>query len=257
MRYWVLGICVLFVSGCQFVQQHPAPVVRLDMVSFQPGKYVAKPGDTIYAIAWRYHLDYEALARANHIKAPYALKPGQVVRLTEVSKTQKDHVEVLQIGEREVYKRTGVKKSLMKKIDQKVLAFDRRLNHGWLWPVQGRLTETFNLAKRHNGLTFSVAAGAKVFASAAGVVVYVGDAISGYGHLILIKHSRSLMSAYAGDQHAIRKVGETIRRGEVIAYAKQQAGALIHFELRVNGKPRNPLHYLAKKKVIKKVKAKH
>jgi lipoprotein NlpD len=250
LRWLIQGLLLLALSGCQYVQKMQAPVLRLDDAPFKPGGYVAVKGDTIYAIAWRYHLDYEALAVANKIRAPYTINPGQIIKLTEVVASEKAKVNVTQIESHQVYTNASKQKKSSKfvaKINKKIAIIDKHLTMGWFWPVEGKIIQSFNPSKRQNGLTFRAKPGARVVAGTAGLVVYVGDTIRGYGHLILIKHSRSLISAYAGDQHVIRKIGETIHRGETIAYVMQQKVPKVHFELRVDGKPKNPLLYLAVK----------
>ena len=68
------------------------------------------------------------------------------------------------------------------------------------------------------------------------------------------KHGQTLISAYAGDQHVIRQVGEVIHRGQIVAYVRNMPKPRVHFEIRAFGKAVNPMHYL---QLVKPSPSKH
>jgi lipoprotein NlpD len=87
-----------------------------------------------------------------------------------------------------------------------------------------------------------------VVAVAAGTVVYSGSGLIGYGELIIIKHSETLLSAYAHNRKRLVQEGAVIKTGQKISEMgrKDSKNALLHFEIRQNGKPVDPLKYLPK-----------
>ena len=100
-----------------------------------------------------------------------------------------------------------------------------------------------------NGLDISGREGQVIKATAGGEVVYSGSGLIGYGELIIIKHSEKMLSAYAHNKKRLVKEGDQVSSGQKIAEMGRNAGneQLLHFEIRVNGKPVNPLTYLPKK----------
>jgi len=96
------------------------------------------------------------------------------------------------------------------------------------------------------GIDISGVRGQDVYAAAPGKVVYTGSAIIGYGKLIIIKNSDRFLSAYADNNEMLVKEGDSVKAGERIATMglDRDGHALLHFEIRYNGKPVNPLSYL-------------
>ncbi|MGD2161376.1 MAG: peptidoglycan DD-metalloendopeptidase family protein, partial [Gammaproteobacteria bacterium] len=88
--------------------------------------------------------------------------------------------------------------------------------------------------------------GKTIKAAAAGKVVYSGNGLISYGNLVIIKHNRSYLSAYAHNRKLLVKEGDTIKAGQKIAELGRTGtdSPRLHFEIRKNGKPVNPLKYL-------------
>ncbi len=97
-----------------------------------------------------------------------------------------------------------------------------------------------------NGLDIAGQEGQPIKASSAGKVVYSGNGLIGYGELIIIKHSERMLSAYAHNKLRLVQEGEQVSAGQKIAEMgrNDQNEQLLHFEIRVRGKPVNPLEYL-------------
>ena len=91
--------------------------------------------------------------------------------------------------------------------------------------------------------------GQAITASSGGQVVYSGNGLIGYGELIIIKHSEKMLSAYAHNKVRLVKEGDQVSSGQKIAEMGRNPGneQLLHFEIRVRGKPVNPLTYLPRK----------
>ena len=97
-----------------------------------------------------------------------------------------------------------------------------------------------------NGLDIAGREGQAITASAGGQVVYSGSGLIGYGELIIIKHSEKMLSAYAHNRVRLVKEGDQVWAGQKIAEMGSDSGGktLLHFEIRRNGQPVDPLRYL-------------
>jgi lipoprotein NlpD len=116
------------------------------------------------------------------------------------------------------------------------------------WPVDGALRAPF-VAGKSKGIVIAARDGEKVKAAANGTVVYAGGGIKAYGKLIIIKHDAHLLTAYGHNRALLVKEGTLVRKGQAIAEASADAAqeAYVHFELRDDGKPVDPLNYLPKR----------
>lgn len=117
----------------------------------------------------------------------------------------------------------------------------------WQWPARGRILKKFSLQGEVNkGVDIGGHLGDPVVAVAPGKVVYSGSGLRGYGNLVIIKHSDNYLSAYAYNKRLLVKEGDVVKAGTLIGKMGQNdAGQiLLHFEIRRNGKPVNPLLYL-------------
>ena len=114
----------------------------------------------------------------------------------------------------------------------------------WIWPTGGKVVSTFS--KNSKGVKISGLAGQAILASAAGVVVYSGNGLRGYGNLIIIKHDDIFLSAYAHNNKLLVKEGEAVTKGQKIAEMgnTDSEAVQLHFEIRKNSKPVDPLEYL-------------
>ena len=115
----------------------------------------------------------------------------------------------------------------------------------WIWPVEGKVISTFDDSK-NKGIDISGKLGQDVFAAGAGTVMYAGSGIRGYGNLVIIKHSNSLLSAYAHNRVVLVKEKQVISKGQKIAEMGNSDSDTVklHFEIRQQGKPVDPLKFL-------------
>ncbi|MCF6318325.1 MAG: peptidoglycan DD-metalloendopeptidase family protein [Proteobacteria bacterium] len=154
-----------------------------------------------------------------------------------------------------IVKKPVVKKPLIKSVVKSVVKKPKQQqapvsNSRWIWPVSGRVISNFSSKDvARKGIDVSVKLGSPVYASNNGTVVYSGDGLRGYGELIIVKHSNNLLSAYAHNSSRLVKEGAVVVQGQVIAKSGKgtDGRALLHFEIRKNGQPVNPLKYLPKK----------
>ncbi len=97
-----------------------------------------------------------------------------------------------------------------------------------------------------NGIRIAGTDGSPVVATAAGEVVYVGEGLRGYGKLIILKHTNTYLSAYAHNRNILVAEGDRVKAGQQIAEMGSSGAdrTMLHFEIRVHGKPQDPLKYL-------------
>ena len=116
------------------------------------------------------------------------------------------------------------------------------------WPVSGPVTSGFGVrwGRMHEGIDIAVGQGTPVHAAAAGTVIYAGW-MDGYGNLVVVDHGSGLSTAYGHNSMLASSVGQAVTAGQVIAYSGStghSTGPHVHFEVRVNGSPVDPLGYL-------------
>lgn len=115
----------------------------------------------------------------------------------------------------------------------------------WAWPSAAKVSAPFSDAG-NKGLDFAGKAGDPVVAAADGKVVYAGSALRGYGELVIIKHNATYLSAYAHNRKILVKEGQSVSKGQKIAeMGNTDADQVkLHFEVRRQGKPVDPLKHL-------------
>ncbi|KIA81047.1 peptidase M23 [Chromobacterium piscinae] len=117
----------------------------------------------------------------------------------------------------------------------------------WLWPTEGKLIKGFS--ESNKGIEISGRMGQPVLAAGDGKVVYSGTGLRGYGKLIIIKHNKTFLSAYAHNSQLLVKEGQSVKKGQKIAeMGNTDADQVkLHFEVRRFGKPVDPMQYLEHK----------
>jgi len=235
----------------------------------RPPYYTVRQGDTLYSISWRYGLDYRTLARWNGIDPPYTIYTGQRLRLTSSSeKVAKDRATPLASEPKQAVDHkdkekgktklavsspsTGAQPTLLKKTKKTPQSTKpARIVQGiyWHWPTQGKVVQNFSRdASDRKGIDIAGQLGQAIVAAASGKVVYSGMGLPRYGKLIIIKHGNHFLSAYAHNRLLLSKEGDQVKGGQKIAEmghsGVDQAG--LHFEIRHNGQPVDPLNYLPK-----------
>lgn len=120
-------------------------------------------------------------------------------------------------------------------------------NIPWQWPAEGEVVGRFgDGSKITAGIDIAGQKGQPVRAAGPGIVVYAGDGVRGYGNLILLKHNDRFLSAYAHNDTLRVQENDVVRAGEVIATMgnSDADGVKLHFEVRKEGQPQDPLEYL-------------
>lgn len=125
-----------------------------------------------------------------------------------------------------------------------------QLNAGgvtWRWPSSGKVVGVYVSGDQiRQGIDIVGKSGDPVLAAADGEIVYSGNGLLGYGELVIIKHNANFLSAYGHNRKRLVQEGDKVKAGQQIAEMGSSASAReeLHFEIRKNGKPVNPLDYL-------------
>ena len=260
----------LLLSGCAGPNR-AAPVVVLNSQHYpkelaNETEYTVQAGDTLYAIAWYTGNDYMDIAQWNSLAQPYNIYPGQQLSLVPPKVVVKKTSTVKKLTG------TTTKQKTKKSIDQKdsqaycdcesdvnnskgidrkpvIKGFPDRVEE-WIWPSSGRIELSNNSGSGTNsGLDIYAKKGSDIVAAAAGKVVYAGNALRGYGNLIIIKHTESFLSAYAHNDQILVKERDWISAGQLIAKMGDTgtSSVRLHFEIRYRGKAVEPMKYLPNK----------
>ncbi|HTH44348.1 MAG TPA: peptidoglycan DD-metalloendopeptidase family protein [Oxalicibacterium sp.] len=114
----------------------------------------------------------------------------------------------------------------------------------WTWPAEGKVVASFDEGRK--GIDIAGKSGQPVLAAGAGKVMYAGSGIRGYGNLVIVKHTGSLLSAYAHNKTILVKEGQNVTKGQKIAeMGDSDADSVkLHFEIRQQGKPVDPTKFL-------------
>lgn len=253
--------------------------------SITSGSYKVKRGDTLYSISWGAGKDFNDIAAYNKLKAPYTIYPGQTLKLykpTTVKSTSKS-VAVANAKPKPVKKTvpkqttvtkqanaTANKNSTKKELDHKakpaysvkttpektvqvaknpVSGLPDKVSK-WNWPNKGKIIGYFSTTQQGNqGIKVAGTRGDIIKAAADGRVVYAGNALRGYGNLVIIKHNDDFLSAYAHADSILVKEKQYVNAGQTVAKMGSTGAnqVMLHFEIRLHGKSVNPLNYLPKR----------
>lgn len=213
--------CAALLSGCV-----------TNPLSWDPETHIVQKGETLAVLALRYEVRVRDLVAWNRLKNPDRILPGQSLRVAKPA------------GWSDRPPRSAVKTPSASPRPPAVAA-----PTDWFWPAEGRLVPNRNNAGVGDGINIGAKEGAPVFATSSGKVVYSGTGLTGYGKLIIVKHNDRYLSAYGYNQTMLVKEGEQVSGGQRIATMGLGPGKvpMLHFEIRRDGKPVEPLNYLKKK----------
>ena len=212
-------------------------------VSEARGGYVVRPGDTLSSVAERNGLMLSALARANGIAAPYLIRVGQ--RLTI---PQRSAVPVRRMESRPVIQPLPTSTPTPAPTFTPRPSVTTAAPTGaprLVWPTDGPVAETFGTGADPRGIAFATLSGAAVRAASGGTVIFAGTEPQKYGQLVLIDHGGGWITAYGHLAKLVVRQGETVRSGGRLGFTGGTGNdARLHFELRRENEPRDPLPLL-------------
>lgn len=244
-----------------------------------PNTYIVRKGDTLYSIAFRYGMEYRVLARLNNIDQNFSIYPGQ--RLTLRAPTVAGDGSIISdksinAPPVKIVRNAGSQRSVTSKVDtkkqeKKVVAPKKTTPKPavakndtsakstwkpasgpikWQWPSSGSVIQHYKTKGTVNkGINISGGLGNPVKAAANGKVVYAGNGLLGYGNLVIVEHNQQFLSAYAHNSRVLVKENDKVKVGQKIAEMGNTGAdrVMLHFEIRRDGKPMNPLRYLPKR----------
>ena len=241
-------VAVVVLVGCA-----GEAVVPVSDLTSPRGRYAARvvrPGDTLYMVAWEAGLDYRQLAEWNDLVAPYWMALGRRIRLSAPGGTkpggdENTRTRVTALSSEESTAAEVVSGTSRSGAKSNALDSKYRVSR-WLWPANGPIIQHFTGKNGNNGVDISGRKGTLIRAAADGVVVYAGSGLRGYGQLLIIQHNEVFLSAYAHNQALLVGEGATVGRGQTVAEMgdTDAESPRLHFEIRRDGKPVNPLDYL-------------
>lgn len=238
----------LIAAGCSFTGGN-APISNGPTTTTV---YTVKPGDTLYAVARRYSLDPVAVARENGLSDPSKLRVGQHLKLSISSGMQQD-IERIQAHQQEKASASSssaaaapvtVQRTDTQTSSQSSSA-ESSTSSAFIWPVKGRIVQPFSTLNK--GIDIGASAGTPVKAAADGDVVFVGN-VKGYGNLVILRHTKELVTAYGRNGTITVKQGQKVTKGQKIADVgkSDDSETRVHFEVRRNGKSLDPTTILPK-----------
>lgn len=254
----LLGACTTSINRAPVIDRLPAKNTSEQATAVE-GVYTVKPGDTLYSIALDFGLDWRELARINQLTDPGRLFVGQKLKVDSsqgqmaVQGTTIDDsgVEITPIapagGARpiETPSATPIPAPIPTPAPEVKPPAPTAVTMGYIWPHSGEIIQGYKPGV-NKGIDLAAKVGDPVLASQAGRVVYSGNALRGYGNLIILKHDNNLLTAYAHNKTLLVKEGEPVTKGQKIAEAGQSDAdrPKLHFEVRKQGKPVDPMDYL-------------
>ncbi|WP_039802687.1 peptidoglycan DD-metalloendopeptidase family protein [Azotobacter chroococcum] len=256
----------LLLAGCASSSRDSEQVVEQPVTPrIASGQHVVSRGESISSIAMRYGWDWRELAARNGIAAPYVIHPGQRIQLGparqgDTVQTVRQPAPAATVAPAAASARLPtVATAPLRPAEGKTQAkpattapdarpaMSSRSPSGWAWPAEGPLVGRFSSnGSLNKGIDIGGQLGQPVVAASDGSVVYAGGGLRGYGELIIIKHSDIYVSAYGHNRRLLVREGQQVKAGQTIAEMGSTGTdrVKLHFEIRRQGKPVDPLQYL-------------
>ncbi len=252
-----LSATLALLAACSSTPKNGVNVVDRNGVAQRPavttGQYVVRRGDTLFSIAFRYGWDWKALAARNNIAAPFTIVPGQTIRFDGRAGTKPAAGTTTTV----VSSSSGSKTTVIKRSGAATAAPAAvaalpagPAPKGWGWPSNGILIGKFSSnGSLNKGIDIAGDLGQPVLAASDGSVVYAGSGLRGYGELVIIKHSDTYVSAYGHNRRLLVREGQQVKVGQTIAEMGSTGTdrVKLHFEIRRQGKPVDPLQFLPRR----------
>lgn len=239
----LLFLLALVLVGCANTRSaapvRESSIAKKTLPPVPAGSYRIQSGDTLYKIAFEYGLDYRDLAAWNDLPDPAHIRSGDLLRV----QPPRPAVTTTALANKPAVASRSLKPEAVSPVD----ALDEAAPESWTWPSRGALLARFGDGL-NKGIDIGGVPGHAVQAAASGRVVYAGSSLRGYGKLIIIRHSKTLLSAYAHNARILVAEGQVVARGQPVAEMgdTDTDRVKLHFEIREYGKPVDPLNYLPK-----------
>ena len=256
-------------SGSSTVLDSP---MKLGGVSDSGATHTVAPGDTIYNISQRYGVNASDLMQMNAITDPTTLRLGQVLRLPRATRapvtTASSAVKIHRLeAQAPIETATVIAPAETSSSEPEIKAAEEKTPEAkpaaqeaktpakteapavipgtrFLWPARGPILSDY--AKNGKGLDIGGTTGSVVVAAGAGQILFVGGGVKGYGNLVIVKHTPTLVTAYGHNSKVVVKPGDQVKAGQKIAEmgSTDADGVMLRFEVRDKGQPVDPMKYL-------------
>lgn len=231
--------------------------------------HTVRRGESLSQIAANYDVDARQLARSNNIRRPDRIYAGQEIvlpwsnsttsapaRTTSYASNSSSTPVTTRTASRNATERAAptprrVTPVAASAVSARDLTPPARSGQGFMWPVSGRIISDFgpkDEGQHNDGVNIAVPEGTPVRAADAGVVIYSGNEVPGYGNLVLIRHENGYVTAYAHNSRLNVAQGHVVERGEIVALSGRTGRVTepqVHFEVRRNTEAVNPAQFLA------------
>ena len=208
----------------------------------QPGGYVVRTGDTLSSIAARNGLMLSTLARANRIAPPYLIRVGQRLTIPKGGAAPVRRMESRPVVQPLPTSTPTPTPTFASRppVSPAPIGAPRLV-----WPADGPVAENFGTGADPRGIAFATLSGAAVRAAAGGTVIFAGTEPQKYGQLVLVDHGGGWVTAYGHLAKLVVTQGERVRSGARLGFTGGTGNdARLHFELRRDNEPRDPLPLL-------------
>lgn len=218
-------------------------------------QYEVQKGDTLFSISKKLAIPMQKLADLNHLSAPYAIQLGQRLSLGATNNTAKTNAaptnnpsasnQDAQVVTSPIRAEGAVVTGAVATEQSKPPAESNGIESvpdqalKWYWPLKGKVSAGFD-GQTNKGLNLTASSGETILAAAAGKVIYSGMDIRGTGKLAIVKHNSNYLSVYAHQGVNLLKEGEMVAAGDKLATLPVSAAPVLHFEIRLKGKPIDP-----------------
>jgi lipoprotein NlpD len=210
--------------------------------------HTVENGQTLWRITKAYDSNIQEVAELNDISDPTQIRAGQRIFIPGAWRRVKIE-PYLPAGDdkKNGSGKTGAGKTAYRAEEPEV----RIILEKWrfAWQVKGTVISSFGMrdGKKHDGIDIAALEGSPVSAAQKGEVIYSNNGIRGYGNIVMLKHTEGFITVYAHNKENLVKVGEMVEKGDIIAALGGAGNASVphlHFEIRKDRRPRNPLFFL-------------
>ncbi|MCL1861675.1 MAG: peptidoglycan DD-metalloendopeptidase family protein [Proteobacteria bacterium] len=255
----------------------PPPTIASPVA--QPGEHVVRRGETLYAVSRLYGVPVPDLIAWNNLSRPEQLEVGQILRVAAPQALAEPlapppppdvavsppEVKREPRGGKQAWSEDAWARLQPQAVDSVPPATISRpefsatehstpkpgVSESWMWPVKGTIISRFDEAVgedsklRNKGIDIAGTPGTPILAALGGEVIYARD-VREYGNLVIIRHNDEYLTAYAHNRVILVKEGDAVAKGQKIAELgnSDTDRPKLHFELRKQGIPVDPLRYL-------------
>ena len=284
----IIILLIFFLYGCESIFYDEFTIKYPKIEPKKTDFYKVKKGDNLYSISKKFNISIKKIIKHNGIKEPFKIYPNQRIFLPKnvyyrvkkgdtlysisrklksnvysISKLNKlKDINQIKVGQRilipEYFEQKKNNPTLKKKTIQKkkkvvqVKSISKSSNtQKFIWPVKGKILIKYGSGDSgffNDGINIKSSSGIAVKASNDGEIIYSGNEIPGYGNLILIKHNKNLITAYAHLEKIEKTKGDLVKRGQSIGIVGNTGNVKdvqLHFEIRKGKNAVNPLKHLS------------